>query len=102
MADPIIRVEHLEKRFGNTEVLKDISFEVFQGDVVSIIGVSGTGKSTMLRCINLLSSHPEARSSSTERISSPRIMIWHITEQAWAWSSNSSTFSTTFLSLRIA
>ena len=54
MADPIIRVEHLEKRFGNTEVLKDISFEVFQGDVVSIIGVSGTGKSTMLRCINLL------------------------------------------------
>ncbi len=54
MADPIIRVEHLEKRFGSTEVLKDISFEVFQGDVVSIIGVSGTGKSTMLRCINLL------------------------------------------------
>jgi putative lysine transport system ATP-binding protein len=54
MSEPIIRVEHLEKKFGTTEVLRDISFSVEQGDVVSIIGVSGTGKSTMLRCINLL------------------------------------------------
>ena len=54
MAEPILRVEHLEKKFGTTEVLTDISFEVNQGDVVSVIGVSGTGKSTMLSCINLL------------------------------------------------
>ena len=54
MTDPILKIEHLEKKFGTTEVLKDISFEVHQGDVASIIGVSGTGKSTMLRCINLL------------------------------------------------
>ena len=54
MAEPVLRIEHLEKKFGTNEVLKDISFDVHQGDVVSIIGVSGTGKSTMLRCINLL------------------------------------------------
>ena len=61
MAEPIIRVEHLGKSFGTTEVLKDISFEVCQGDVVSIIGVSGTGKSTMLRCINLLETPTSGR-----------------------------------------
>jgi len=54
MAEPIIRVEHLGKRFGGNEVLSDISFDVGTGEVISIIGVSGTGKSTLLRCINLL------------------------------------------------
>ena len=57
MADPIIRVEHLSKKFGTNEVLKDINFSVQPGEVISIIGVSGTGKSTLLRCINLLE-HP--------------------------------------------
>jgi putative lysine transport system ATP-binding protein len=54
MADPIIRVEHLSKKFGTNEVLTDINFSVQPGEVISIIGVSGTGKSTLLRCINLL------------------------------------------------
>ena len=54
MAEPIISVEHLGKSFGTNEVLTDISFDVSQGEVISIIGVSGTGKSTLLRCINLL------------------------------------------------
>ena len=54
MSEPVIRVEHLGKRFGSNEVLADISFDVAQGEVISIIGVSGTGKSTLLRCINLL------------------------------------------------
>ena len=54
MADPIISVEHLGKSFGTNEVLTDISFDVNPGEVISIIGVSGTGKSTLLRCINLL------------------------------------------------
>ena len=54
MADPIIRVEHLSKKFGTNEVLSDINFSVQPGEVISIIGVSGTGKSTLLRCINLL------------------------------------------------
>ena len=50
----ILKIEHLEKKFGNNEVLRDISFSVNKGDVISVIGPSGSGKSTMLRCINLL------------------------------------------------
>ena len=51
---PILRVCGLQKRFGEHEVLRGISFDVHQGDVASIIGASGSGKSTLLRCINFL------------------------------------------------
>lgn len=50
----MIKVEKLYKKFGNNEVLKDISTEIKKGEVVSIIGPSGSGKSTFLRCLNLL------------------------------------------------
>ena len=50
----IIKVNNLEKRFGDNLVLKDINFEVTKNEVVSIIGSSGSGKSTLLRCLNLL------------------------------------------------
>ena len=50
----IIEIKHLNKSFGTNEVLRDINFNVNKGEVVSIIGSSGSGKSTMLRCINLL------------------------------------------------
>lgn len=50
----IIEVSHLRKHFGDHEVLNDISFSVSKGETISIIGASGSGKSTMLRCINLL------------------------------------------------
>lgn len=50
----IIEVEHLKKNFGENEILKDISMTVKKGEVVSIIGSSGSGKSTFLRCLNLL------------------------------------------------
>ncbi len=49
---PVLSVEHLQKSFGDHVVLRDISFDVSQGDVTSIIGPSGSGKSTLLRCIN--------------------------------------------------
>ena len=52
--EEILRLEHLEKTFGTHQVLRDISFSVSKGDVISIIGSSGSGKSTMLRCVNLL------------------------------------------------
>ena len=52
--EEILRLEHLEKTFGEHQVLRDISFSVNKGDVISIIGSSGSGKSTMLRCVNLL------------------------------------------------
>ena len=52
--NPIIRTESLCKSFGKLEVLKDISTDIYQGEVVAILGPSGSGKSTFLRCINLL------------------------------------------------
>lgn len=50
----MIHIEHLYKQFGSTEVLKDINLDVERGDVVAVIGPSGTGKSTLLRCVNYL------------------------------------------------
>ena len=50
----ILEIHHLSKTFGSHEVLRDIDFQVNQGDVTTIIGASGSGKSTLLRCINLL------------------------------------------------
>ena len=50
----VITIKGLKKSFGENEVLKDINFSVNKGDVTCIIGSSGSGKSTMLRCINLL------------------------------------------------
>lgn len=52
--EKVIEIKHLAKSFGDLEVLKDINFTVSKGEVVSVIGSSGSGKSTMLRCINLL------------------------------------------------
>lgn len=52
--DPLLRISHVRKSFGTLEVLKDISIDVYKGDVVSILGPSGTGKTTLLRCINFL------------------------------------------------
>ena len=50
----MIRIEHLKKEYPNATPLKDVSVEIHDGDVISIIGPSGTGKSTLLRCINQL------------------------------------------------
>jgi polar amino acid transport system ATP-binding protein len=50
----MIKLEHLSKNFGPLTVLKDINVEIGEGEVISVIGPSGTGKSTLLRCINLL------------------------------------------------
>ena len=54
MSETVIRVEKLEKSFGELRVLKGINLEVHKGEVVCIIGASGSGKSTLLRCLNLL------------------------------------------------
>jgi len=52
--EPLIQVRNLGKKFGDTEVLKDISVDIYKGDVVCVIGPSGSGKSTFLRCLNRL------------------------------------------------
>ena len=50
----IIKVEHLEKHFGELKVLKDINITINQSDVIAVVGPSGCGKSTFLRCLNCM------------------------------------------------
>ena len=54
MPNHILQIKNLAKSFDGMEVLKDISLDVNKGDVIAIIGSSGSGKSTFLRCLNLL------------------------------------------------
>lgn len=54
IALPVVSLEHGKKSFGNTRVLRDISLSIDKGDVLAIIGPSGGGKSTLLRCLTLL------------------------------------------------
>jgi arginine/ornithine transport system ATP-binding protein len=56
-----LQVENIHKRFGSNEVLKGVSLAAHAGDVISIIGSSGSGKSTFLRCVNLLEKPHEGR-----------------------------------------
>ena len=52
--DVLIKVENLQKSFGDNQVLKGVNAEIRKGDVMVVIGASGSGKSTFLRCLNLL------------------------------------------------
>ena len=54
MEEPLIQVKHLGKSFGSLQVLKDVTVDIYKGDVVCVIGASGSGKSTFLGCLNLL------------------------------------------------
>jgi len=58
VSEPVLRVENIHKTYGENRVLNGVSFECQEGEVVVIIGPSGTGKSTLLRCINMLT-HPD-------------------------------------------
>ena len=53
-APAALKVDNLRKSFGNHEVIKGVSMEAQKGEVIAILGASGSGKSTFLRCINLL------------------------------------------------
>jgi polar amino acid transport system ATP-binding protein len=54
MAEPMVRLQGICKRFGQLEVLKGVDIDIGKGEVVCILGPSGSGKSTLLRCVNLL------------------------------------------------
>lgn len=57
----VLRAEDIHKRYGNTEVLNGISFEIKRGEIKVICGASGSGKSTLLRCLNLLTRPSQGR-----------------------------------------
>ena len=57
----VLEVRNIKKRFGKTDVLKDISFSLEEGQVVAIIGSSGSGKTTLLRCLNFLETPDEGQ-----------------------------------------
>ena len=59
MAEKIVTIEKLVKRFGTTEILRGVDLEVETGEVIVIIGPSGSGKTTLLRCINFLEEYQE-------------------------------------------
>ncbi|MEL6792438.1 MAG: ATP-binding cassette domain-containing protein [Pseudomonadota bacterium] len=60
-AQPTLIAENIHKRFGDLEVLKGVSVAAEQGDVISILGSSGSGKSTFLRCVNFLETPDQGR-----------------------------------------
>ena len=51
MNAPILRVDHLRKRYGQRAVVDDVSFEIGRGEIVALLGANGAGKTTMLKCL---------------------------------------------------
>jgi ABC-type polar amino acid transport system ATPase subunit len=73
---PVLRIENLHKRFGETPVLKGIDLDVYQHQVIVVIGASGSGKSTLLKSINLLEQIDDGQIFlKGEDISDPRIDV---------------------------
>lgn len=75
--ETMVRIENLHKRFGDLEVLKGINLNIRKGEVVAVIGSSGTGKSTLLRCLNYL----EKPDKGKIRIGDAEIDAEHCTKQ---------------------
>ena len=74
MTQAILEIKHLKKSYGQNEVLKDISLTVHKGEVISIIGSSGSGKSTFLRSINLLETPTDGQILYHDKMSSKKAM----------------------------
>lgn len=82
MSKTVIRTEHLCKSFGKLNVLKDISTEIYPGEVVGILGPSGSGKSTFLRCMNLLEQPSSGKVYFGEaEITNPKVNISKIRQE---------------------
>jgi polar amino acid transport system ATP-binding protein len=74
--DPLLRVEDVSKRYGDEQVLREVSFEMEAGDVTVVVGPSGSGKSTLLRCVNRLTEVNEGDIYlDGERITAPEMDV---------------------------
>lgn len=81
MGKEIIRLEGIKKSYGQSEVLKGIDLSVNESEVVVLLGPSGTGKSTLLRCINLLTVPTEGHVwVSGQELTAPKVNINHARE----------------------
>ena len=79
---PIVRIENVHKSFGTVEVLKGISFNVQPQEVVVLIGPSGTGKSTLLQCINLLTRPTQGKIwLENQEITAPNTDVDHVRQR---------------------
>ena len=89
---PILRVENLSKSYGDLEVLKSVSFDVYKGETKAFIGPSGTGKSTLLRCINQLTVPDDGHVYlNGEEITHSGSKIIMSTARRWGWCFRTST-----------
>ena len=71
----MLEIRNLRKAFGDLQVLKGIDLDVNKGDVVAILGASGSGKTTMLRCLNFL----EKADDGTMTFDGQRVELAHMT-----------------------
>ena len=76
----MIELDNIEKRFGDAVILKDISIRIPEGSVTALVGPSGGGKSTLLRCINLL----EIPTSGSIKLGSEQVQFWPGSRVGWA------------------
>lgn len=88
MTQAILEIKHLKKSYGQNEVLKDISLTVHKGEVISIIGSSGSGKSTFLRSINLLETPTDGQILYHGQNVLEKAMTSRNTVKSWGWFSN--------------
>ena len=108
MSDTVIRIRNLHKRFGDLHVVKGVDLEVKRGERIAIIGASGSGKSTILRCLNFMEVPSDgiieldgkvlgAEGGGTLPVDSGAIPRPNCARsaRAWAWCSSSSTCSRT-------
>ena len=90
----VLRLDDVRKSFGNTQVLRGISFDIHQHEVVALLGPSGSGKSTLMKCVNLLEQVDDLRNRRlnwTALRVPTRTRFAHVS----AWCSSSSTSSPT-------
>jgi len=93
----LLKLNNVYKKFGDNEVLKGINLEIKEGEVVSIIGPSGTGKSTLLRCINCL----EKVDSGNIIIDNNRFDLASLKKEEVFWLRRNTWFSRGFIYLII-